>query len=311
MAESSASCVAVASEVRTARMAAVNVASVPQRSPLRYPGGKTWLVPHIRHWLNRIDGKPTHFVEPFAGGAIASLTAVMEDLADKAVVAELDADVAAFWRAALGKPKELCAMIRDFDVTPASVQEMADERPSDLVRRGFRTLVLNRTRRGGIIAPGASFLKQGENSKGIASRWYQETLLQRIEQIAKYADRIDFREMDGMDLLTEMAEDDQTAFFVDPPYTAGDKQAGKRLYSLGEFDHAALFTALSDQDAEFMMTYEYSDDLVALVQEHGFEAVSVSMKNTHHDRVRELLITPRAVFEAGEAGESAEHAACP
>ena len=24
---------------------AVNVASVPQRSPLRYPGGKTWLVP--------------------------------------------------------------------------------------------------------------------------------------------------------------------------------------------------------------------------------------------------------------------------
>ena len=29
----------------------VNVASVPQRSPFRYPGGKTWLVPHIRRWL--------------------------------------------------------------------------------------------------------------------------------------------------------------------------------------------------------------------------------------------------------------------
>ena len=27
---------------------AVNVASVAQRSPLRYPGGKTWLIPHIR-----------------------------------------------------------------------------------------------------------------------------------------------------------------------------------------------------------------------------------------------------------------------
>ena len=26
----------------------VNVASVPQRSPLRYPGGKTWLVPARR-----------------------------------------------------------------------------------------------------------------------------------------------------------------------------------------------------------------------------------------------------------------------
>lgn len=31
-----------------ARGQIVNVASVPQRSPFRYPGGKTWLVPHIR-----------------------------------------------------------------------------------------------------------------------------------------------------------------------------------------------------------------------------------------------------------------------
>ena len=29
----------------------VNVASVPQRSPFRYPGGKTWLVPYVRSWL--------------------------------------------------------------------------------------------------------------------------------------------------------------------------------------------------------------------------------------------------------------------
>ena len=58
---------------------AVNVATVPQRSPLRYPGGKTWLVPHIRAWLKAMD-TPRLLVEPFAGGGITSLTAVMEDL---------------------------------------------------------------------------------------------------------------------------------------------------------------------------------------------------------------------------------------
>lgn len=278
-------------------MPAVNVASVPQRSPLRYPGGKTWLVPHIRYWLRGMEVKPRRFVEPFAGGAIASLTAVMDNLADRAVMAELDPDVAAFWRAALEKPSELCAMIRAFAVTPESVQEIAAEHPCGVVQKGFRTLVLNRTRRGGIIASGASFLKHGENSKGIGSRWYAETLVQRIEEISTYADRIDFREMDGMDLLADTAEDDHTACFVDPPYIAGGKQAGKRLYTHGEVDPAILFQALSDLGAEFMMTYEHSDEVVALVREHAFEAVSVSMKNAHHERIRELLITRRPVFE--------------
>jgi hypothetical protein len=30
----------------------VNVASVPQRSPFRYAGGKTWLIPKIQQWLH-------------------------------------------------------------------------------------------------------------------------------------------------------------------------------------------------------------------------------------------------------------------
>lgn len=48
----------------------VNVASVPQRSPFRYPGGKTWLVPLIRQWLISLPKRPAELIEPFAGGAI-------------------------------------------------------------------------------------------------------------------------------------------------------------------------------------------------------------------------------------------------
>lgn len=81
------------------RLPAVNVASVPQRSPLRYPGGKTWLIPHIREWLSATN--PSILIEPFAGGGIVSLTAVMERLVDQAVMVEIDHDVAAFWHAAL------------------------------------------------------------------------------------------------------------------------------------------------------------------------------------------------------------------
>ena len=48
---------------------AVNVATVPQRSPLRYPGGKTWLVPHVRAWLSGIRPTPEVLMEPFAGAS--------------------------------------------------------------------------------------------------------------------------------------------------------------------------------------------------------------------------------------------------
>lgn len=47
----------------------VNVVSVPMRSPFRYPGGKTWLIPSVRKWLAR---EPTvkQLIEPYAGGGI-------------------------------------------------------------------------------------------------------------------------------------------------------------------------------------------------------------------------------------------------
>ena len=61
----------------------INVATVPQRSPFRFPGGKTWLVPTLRRWLSNYDTKKITLVEPFAGGGIISLTAAFENLAKR------------------------------------------------------------------------------------------------------------------------------------------------------------------------------------------------------------------------------------
>lgn len=55
----------------------VNVSSVPQRSPFRYPGGKTWLVPTSRKWFRHSSMCDT-LIEPFCGGGITGLTAVSE-----------------------------------------------------------------------------------------------------------------------------------------------------------------------------------------------------------------------------------------
>ena len=60
----------------------------------------------IRAWL--ADESPVPLlVEPFAGGAIVSLTAVMEGLAERAHMVDLDHDLATFWRVALDHSREL------------------------------------------------------------------------------------------------------------------------------------------------------------------------------------------------------------
>ena len=275
---------------------AVNVAAVPQRSPLRYPGGKTWLIPHIRFWLENVNPRPALLIEPFAGGGIVSLTAVMEGLAERCLMAERDHDVAAFWHAALNHGPRLCEKVASFEPTREAVEGLSRRRPRDVIEHGFRTLVLNRTRRGGILAEGASLSRLGENGKGVASRWYPETLTKRLRDITRHMDRIGFCETEGMKLLQALSGVRGSVVFVDPPYTAGGKRAGKRLYACNEMDHSRLFAMLSDSGADFLMTYNRAPEIESLVRKHGFHAVQVLMKNTHHARIPELVITPRQVF---------------
>src|SRR5258708_16484045 len=96
---------------------AVNVSSVPHRSPFRYPGGKTWLVPYFRRWVKSSGRKPQCLIEPFAGGGIISLTAVFENLVNRALMVEMDDQIAAVWQAVVdGNGEWLARRILSFDL---------------------------------------------------------------------------------------------------------------------------------------------------------------------------------------------------
>ena len=167
------------------REAIVNVASVPQRSPFRYPGGKTWLVPRVRQWLRAQPTRPGLLLEPFAGGGIVSLTAAFERLTERVQMIEIDPQVAAVWQTILSDDAGwLGEAIVNFSLTPDNALAALAETCEETRCVAFRTILKNRINRGGILAPGAGIIKQGENGKGLASRWYPETLRRRILEIA-------------------------------------------------------------------------------------------------------------------------------
>jgi len=270
----------------------VNVAQVPQRSPLRYPGGKTWLVPHIRTWLRSIP-KPKILIEPFAGGGIISLTAAFEDLADHIIMVEMDDGVASLWETILSADSEwLVERILSFDLSFESVREEQAKTPLSRRELGFQTLLRNRTSHGGILAPGSGIIKNGENGRGIQSRWYAQTLAKRIRNIGHIREKISFIHGDGIQVMHQHESSASSAFFLDPPYTAGlnGKRAGKRLYTHNELDHESLFQQAKAVHGSVLMTYDHCKDVVEMAHRYGFPYKIIAMKNTHHATMQEILL---------------------
>ncbi len=271
----------------------VNVASVSQRSPFRYPGGKTWLVPRVRDWLESLPWKPPKFIEPFAGGAIVGLTVAFEQRADLVILVERDEQVAAVWNTIINKEggaKWLADQIVSFQLTPESAETVLSTRSRIIKEKAFQTIVQNRISHGGILAPGAGLLKHGENGKGILSRWYPETLKKRILDIAAIKERLRFVKGDGFESIRKYARYPNAVFFIDPPYTASTKKAGTRLYKYHQVDHEELFRLATKIKGDFLMTYDDAEEVRALAAKYRFETRLTAMNNTHHATMTELLI---------------------
>lgn len=270
----------------------VNVASVKQRSPFRYPGGKTWLVPKVFQWLQARKSPPALFIEPFAGGAIVGLSVAFEKLAKHVILVELDEQVASVWHTIinLGEGSWLAEQILAFELTHKNVDALLSRDPASPREHAFQTIVKNRVYHGGILAAGSGKIKRGENGRGLSSRWYPQTLSRRIIDLSAIRDRLTFIQDDGLKIMQTYLNREEAVFFIDPPYTASVKRPGSRLYTHWDIDHDRLFAMAASIRGDFLMTYDNVDEVRNLAAKYGFEAKTVPMKNTHHAQLSELLV---------------------
>jgi DNA adenine methylase len=266
----------------------INVASVPQRSPFRYPGGKTWLIPTVRQWLKQENKTAKELIEPFAGGGIVSLTTAFEKLAVHITMVELDEEIAAVWEAILnGKNKWLADKIYSYDLTHVNVKTELENPNKELQDIAFCTILKNRVFHGGIIAKGSGMIKNGENGKGINSRWYPKTLRDRILAIGHVKDKIDFIRGDAFKVIEQNLNNQNAYFFIDPPYTI----AGKRLYTYFDIDHERLFELTAQLQGKFMLTYDDTPEIRQLAKKYNLQYRTIPMKTTLHIEKNEIIIS--------------------
>jgi len=266
----------------------VNVSSIPQRSPFRYPGGKTWLVPTVRQWIKQEKRKADLLIEPFAGGGIISLTVAFERLANEILMVELDEEISAVWEVVLNNDNQwLANKILSFELSHENIKNELNnpnKRKQDIA---FCTILKNRIYHGGIMAKGSGMIKNGENGKGISSRWYPRTLHDRIIAIGVIKDRINYINGDAFEVLEKNSTNKEAYFFIDPPYTI----AGKRLYNYFNIDHERLFELTSRLKGKFMLTYDDTQEIRFLAEKYRLNYRTIPMKTTHHLEKNEIIIS--------------------
>lgn len=233
-------------------------------SPLRYPGGKGRLGTFVAELLAAQPRRATRYVEPFAGGAGVGLSLLYHEHVDEIVLNDIDAGVAAFWRALFELPDELIELVRHADVTIEEWHrqyEIHGERSSDDLQLGFATFFLNRTNRSGILngRPIGGLKQTGRWL--IDARYDGERLAERMRRLATFATRVTICSEDGIELVSRALEDEDTFIYADPPYL----QKGDDLYldTLKPEDHQRLADVLADATGWFL-TYDHDPRVLRL-----------------------------------------------
>ena len=125
-------------------------------SPLRYPGGKARLAPFFTRLIRSQVPAPTHYAEPYAGGAGAALRLLSGSGGAHMNRNDIHAGHAAVGRT-LPPPDGAEAFNHLINSTPVTIDQWHHQRAiyqdgqTDDLTLGFATFYLNRTNRSGIL----------------------------------------------------------------------------------------------------------------------------------------------------------------
>ena len=231
-------------------------------SPLRYPGGKTRLASFLSNAINKNFTKDERIVlvEPYAGGAGASLKLLFSGEVDKIIINDLDKAIFSFWEIAVSDTDFLIHKIEktNIDINEWKKQKEAYDNASSTTKElAFATLFLNRTNRSGIIEGGPIGGMGQLGFWNVRARFTKKTIIERLKKIKEFKNRIKVRNLDGIMLLKRLERNkqkDNYFIFLDPPYY----RKGKSLYlnHYADKDHKRLSKFLEKSSLKWIMTYD-------------------------------------------------------
>jgi DNA adenine methylase len=230
-------------------------------SPLRYPGGKGKVADYFKQVFKDNFLYDGVYVEPYAGGASVALSLLFNEYASKIIINDIDRSIFSFWHSVLNKTDELCKLIHDTPVTvdnwERQRQIQKDKQRQGLLKVGFSTFYLNRTNRSGILNAGIIGGRQQTGEWKIDARYNKKDLINRIERIAQYKDKIELHNSDAVQLVKSLRKTlpQKSLFYFDPPYYVKGKDLYLNYYQ--DNDHQDIATEISKvSNQKWIVTYD-------------------------------------------------------
>lgn len=274
----------------------------PTVTPLRYPGGKTWLLPYINDFLKFHKIQLGTIVEPFAGSASVSIGLLRSGMADKAVFCEKDPLVVSFWRSVLYHSENFVDAIKNLNISMDTWYDfkkyLTKDGPTKYndLELGLAFLFYNRTNYSGIINAGPIGGKRQLSKYSIKCRFNPDRIIKKVNQLSFLRDRIEIIHGDGREYLRKFIkiQDDNIFFYVDPPYY----DAGKVLYRnfFNAEDHVQLEEILTNIESPWLASYDDADFIRELYKSSRSKYVYTDYQAGNLKRgMRELLFSNRKI----------------
>jgi len=217
------------------------------RTPLRYPGGKQRLAPFLVEVLAENRAVDWNYVEPYAGGAGAAMELLLNNRVGHVYLNDSSFPIYAFWKALRDNPEHFCRRI-----SRASLNLVTWKKHREVLRSphehtiedvGFSTFYLNRCNHSGVLTAGVIGGLKQDGPWRIDARFPRNQLIQRVEAIAQYRDRITLSNIDAETFLGNKVSrlSKNTLIYCDPPYFARAKRLYLNIYEPADHQRLAHF----------------------------------------------------------------------
>lgn len=154
---------------------------------------------------------------------------------------------------------------------------------------GFATFFLNRTNYSGVITGGPIGGAEQQGQWKIDARFNKKTLIDRIERISYFKNRIQIKNEDGLQLINKFSRRNDVFVYMDPPYYA--KGSSLYLNSYEHNNHLSLSKSLkSKKTMQWLLTYDNVSEIKAMYQGHSIVPFEINYSANKVCRGKEVMV---------------------